>query len=546
MDLFSTSLEIISLIYETTVFIREVTAEIKEYGSAKRDISERLEHELVFVETFTDVCFGEERGLLRDSRVRDSVKRDVQHCLDALSQALGAYRVEASKFAGVVPEIAGDAKDMDAGAKKKWKFGNGMRTRCQTWRKKASPLEWALFGKEAMEALLLHYTEWTDRLRQTLSIILLLVGNSTPGFAASSQAVDLGVKEVSERQIRVHSQPPENYDALDGDMKDPVILKPKQELLRGVYEDKSGFDSMDVIVEIRQYDDAIALATSERDYDGAKALKEPLRRLTWLLQGPVDSDLSKQDAEEGYRMHTLSCLGFLDEPSKNRSLLLYRSPQVLLGTEETPTLHALIVGRPKLTLGGRFRTARALAATLLTIHTSGWVHKNICSRSVLMLPGSSNDLEKLPYLVGWDVARPLEASTSLHELFDLEPNLYHHQQRFGKPTHKFSNEHDIYSLGVLLLEIGLWKTMSTVFARPLEKNPRIDSTQQHTLFQRVSGMIGQLAAGSELKQEMGEGYAGVVQKCLSWRPNESQEDAVELSIDFRKQVVDALSKGSKL
>jgi hypothetical protein len=546
MDIFSTSLEVISLIYETTIFIREVTQDIKEYGSAKRDISERLEHELVFVETFTDVCFGEERGLLRDSRVRDSVKRDVQHCLDALSNSLSAYRVEASKFTGIVPELAGDLRDLDAREKKKWKFGQGMRTRCQAWRKKASPLEWALFGKEEMEALLLHYTEWTNRLRQTLSIILLLVGYPTPGFAASSQAADLGVKEVSERQIRGHSQPPENYDALDGDMKEAVICKPGQQLIRGVYEDKSGFDSIEVIVEIRQYDDAIALATSERDIDGAKELKEPLRRLTWLLQAPVDSDLSKQDAEEGYRMHTLSCIGFLDEPNKTRSLILYRSPQVLFETQETPTLHALILARAKLTLGGRFRTARALAATLLTIHTSGWVHKNVCSRSVLMLPSSVNDLESLPYLVGWDIARPLEAQTSLHELFELEPNLYRHQQRFGKPTHKFSNEHDIYSLGVVLLEIGLWTTMSTLFARPLEKNARIETTQQHALFKRVGGMVGDMATGLELKREMGEGYAGVVQKCLTWRPSESQEDAVELSIAFRKQVVDALSKGSKL
>ncbi|KAF2242362.1 hypothetical protein BU26DRAFT_555589 [Trematosphaeria pertusa] len=550
MDLFSTSLEIIHLVYTTTIFIRDVTQEVKGYGDAKRDISERLEHELVFVETFSDVCFGEERGFLRDTRVRDSVKRDVKHCLDALNKALAAYRAEAWKYAGAVPDLVDQsAEDLtklelkDEG-KKKWR--DGMKARCQVWRKKAAPLEWALFGKEEMEALLVAYSEWTDRLRQTLSIILLLVGTPTLEFAASAQAANLGVKEVSERQARVVSKPPEEYDALQGEMKNPVVAKPGNGLIRGVYEDESGFDSVDVVVEIRPYEEALSLAVSERNYDEARELKEPLRQLTWLLQSPMDSNVSTQDAAEGYRMHTLSCMGFLDEPSKNRSLILYRAPQTLPAAQDVPTLHTYVQKGAKPALGSRFLTARALAATLLTIHTSDWVHKNICSRSVLILPISEHATETLPYLVGWDVARPLEAGTSLHALFDLEPNLYRHQQRFGKPSQKFANEHDIYSLGVVLLEIGLWKAMSTIFARPLEKNPRIETTQQHALFKRVNGMIVDMAQGIELKREMGERYAAVVQKCLKWEPSQGQEEVVESSIRFRTEVVDALVAGCKL
>lgn len=555
MDLISTSLEVINLVYTTTIFIRDVTQEIKGYGDAKRDISEKLEHELVFVETFSDVCFGEERGFLRDKRVSESVKRDVKHCLDALNKALAAYRAEAWKYAGVTPEM-GEVQDateglekVDLGAKdgeKRKRFKEGMKDRYRVWRKKAAPLEWALFGREEMESLLAAYSEWTDRLRQTLSIILLLVGTPTPEFAGSDQAKDLGVREVSERQIRVNSSPPESYDALKGDMKDAVAAAPGGGLVKGIYEDESGFDEVEVLVEARAYDDALSLAVSERNYDEIQTLKEPLRQLTWLLQSPVDSNLSKQDAQEGYRMHTLSCMGFIDEPSKNRSLILYRSPQSLLNTPEIPSLHSTIVKGVKPMLGNRFLTARALAATLLTIHTSGWVHKNICSRSILMLPLSNDKLEMLPYLVGWEVARPLEAGTSLHALFELEPNLYRHQDRFGKPSQKFANEHDIYSLGVVLLEIGLWKTMSTIFARPIEKNPRIETSQQHMLFKRVNGMIIDLASGLDLKREMGERYADVVQRCLKWAPSGTKEEVIESSLSFRKQIVDALAPGSKL
>ncbi|KAF2462891.1 uncharacterized protein BDR25DRAFT_308091 [Lindgomyces ingoldianus] len=549
MDPFSTSLEIISLVYETTIFIRDVTAEVKNYGDAKRDISERLEHELVFVETFTDVCFGEDQGLLRDPRVKDSVKRDVKHCLDALSRASAEYRVEAEKYKGTVPDIADETAD--ALAKTDLKDGrkgvkDRMKARCEVWKKKAAPLEWALFGKEEMENLLATYTQWTDRLRQTLSIVLLLAGTPSPEFAASAQAANLGMKEVSERQVRVRGTPPEEYDALKGEMKDEITTNPGNGLIKGVYEDESGFDSIDVVVEIRPYDEALSLVLSERNYEATQALKEPLRQLTWLLQSPVDSNFSREDAEDGYRMHTLGCIGFLDEPSKNRSLILYRSPSVPSTAQGVPTLHNIICKAAKPSLGNRFRTARALASTLLTIHASSWVHKNICSRSILMLPVSSTDSENLPYLLGWDVARPLEAGTSLHGMFDLEPNLYRHQARFGKPFQKFSNEHDIYSLGVVLLEIGLWKTMSTIFARPLEKHPRIKTTEQHDLFRRVNGMIIDLANSPDLKREMGEGYAAIVRRCLAWETSGTHEDAVEHLISFRKTVVDALSPGSKL
>ncbi|KAH7128484.1 hypothetical protein B0J11DRAFT_613687 [Dendryphion nanum] len=493
MDLLSTSLEVIHLIYTTTVFIRDVTSDIKDYGDAKRDISEKLEHELVFVETFSDVCLDPERGFLRDNKVRDSIKRDVKHCLEALNKALAAYRAEAWKFAGVTPtmgeaddNLTQNLKNLDLKEEKK-RWRDGVKSRYQVWRKKAAPLEWALFGKEEMEALLLVYKEWTDRLRQTLSIILLLVGTPTSGFATSEQAKDLGVREVSERQTRVNSKPPDSYDVLTGSLQNPLPTNQINRIIQAIYEDEMGFDSISVLVETRPYDEPLALATSERNHDLIQTLQDPLRQLTWLLQSPLDSNLSKQDAAEGYRMHTLPCLGFLDEPAQNRSLILYRSPVALPPASPIPSLHASISNGSKLPLGSRFLTARALAATLLTIHTSGWVHKNITSRGILLLPSSTTDPSPLPYLVGWDVARPLEAGTSLHALFELEPNLYRHEQRFGQPTAKFANEHDIYALGVVLLEIGLWKTMSAVFARPLEKNPRIETSQQAVLFKRVGG-----------------------------------------------------------
>ena len=88
--------------------------------------------------------------------------------------------------------------------------------------------------------------------------------------------------------------------------------------------------------------------------------------------------------------------------------------------------------------------------------------------------------------------------------------------------------------------------MSTVFARPLEKNPRIEMSQQAPLFKRVNGLITELARGDDLKREMGEKYSDLVGKCLTWRASAGQEEVVENSIAFRKEIVDGLGLGCKL
>jgi hypothetical protein len=44
-----------------------------------------------------------------------------------------------------------------------------------------------------------------------------------------------------------------------------------------------------------------------------------------------------------------------------------------------------------------------------------------------------------------------------YETDELHENLYRHPAQWGSPTTSFNKLHDIYSLGVVLLEIGLWK-----------------------------------------------------------------------------------------
>jgi hypothetical protein len=154
-----------------------------------------------------------------------------------------------------------------------------------------------------------------------------------------------------------------------------------------------------------------------------------------------------------------------------------------------------------------------------------------------MLPRSLNDPELSPSFIGWGVLQPLEAT-----YFPLEPNLYRHHDRFGQPSSEYVNVHEIYSLGVVLLELGLWRTMASVFARRIEKSPRFSVAQQQDLFNRIHNATLNWANSVEIEREMGKCYARVVLKCLTWH----HQDPIDCMIEFRKQVVDALTAGCAL
>jgi hypothetical protein len=59
--------------------------------------------------------------------------------------------------------------------------------------------------------------------------------------------------------------------------------------------------------------------------------------------------------------------------------------------------------------------------------------------------------------------------TDLAANTEAEPNFYRHPVRQGYPKSPFKVQHDIYAPGVVLLEIGLWKTLSHIFKAQIEK-----------------------------------------------------------------------------
>ncbi|KAL6228738.1 hypothetical protein BDW75DRAFT_134466 [Aspergillus navahoensis] len=556
MDIFGTSITVMHEIYNITIFIRGVIADVKAYGPTKREIQDKLEHEFLFLKAFKAIFFDEE-AVMRDGYLHAALKNDVCNILNALRKALTEYGMLAAKHGllGIEYHLPDQASDQSSS------FSDRVKLRVKDLKR---TIDWALFDKEKITKTLAEYSEWTGRLRQTMSLVLLTLsalGNSPLGdFAKSTRAKDMGLRHVIDRQILATSKPPDDFHGLSGRIVEGSELLHSSDMRTAEYEDDWGRLEA-VVLEYRRYNRDLILAT-QFNLPNLDKVKEPVRNLAWILQNASFTDAHDNEfsaATNRLSIYALQCLGYIDQPEHHRTILLYQLPRsrTLPTDPKILTLHDWInasdsqglSGMPKPSLGNRFFLAYALCLTLLNIHCSGWVHKNISSRVTVIFPSARVTTHSkspccTPYLMGWGLSRPITGGTDLTADTEVEPNFYRHPVRQGYPEAAFKVEHDIYAVGVVLLEIGLWKTVNHIFNVQIEK-----ATKEGRL--PPPGVIRDALVGkarTAIASEMGDSYARSVEKCLTgdFGVDNNDYNRTTLSAAFRSMVLDTIAVGMKL
>ncbi|KAJ9603238.1 hypothetical protein H2200_012016 [Cladophialophora chaetospira] len=170
-------------------------------------------------------------------------------------------------------------------------------------------------------------------------------------------------------------------------------------------------------------------------------------------------------------------------------------------------------------LSERFEIAKGLARAVSYVHCFGFVHKNIRPETVLLLHDGNASLGH-PFLVGFEAFRNADGRTLRLGDSTWNLNIYRHPHRQGEIPHDdYVMQHDIYSLGVCLLELGLFVSFvvydedsipsctSSVFGLPAEalKAAKAIDVKEHLVS----------LARAELPKRMGSKYTNVVVTCLT-------------------------------
>ncbi len=214
-------------------------------------------------------------------------------------------------------------------------------------------------------------------------------------------------------------------------------------------------------------------------------------------------------------LYTLDCVGYVEDSSKNRYGIIHLGPRCGDGTIQTElppfrSLAALIEDQNSRTpdLDARFRLAKILAIALWSFHSLEWLHKTFCSLNILFFDDAqTTNAEKhslrSPYVVGFDSSRPDGLAEMTYDAkLGQAQDLYRHPESLGVWRQTYRKSFDIYSLGLALLEIGLWKSVKVI-----HKPKYSPAVFKEKILQALLPALG---------SKTGSIYRDVVARCLTY------------------------------
>ncbi|KAK6533718.1 hypothetical protein TWF694_002649 [Orbilia ellipsospora] len=153
----------------------------------------------------------------------------------------------------------------------------------------------------------------------------------------------------------------------------------------------------------------------------------------------------------------LQCYGLIKHRDPSTKALqaldvMYRAPE---GAEPPISLRQYLIQQPSVSITAIVQLAKELIKSVSYIHACTFVHKNIRPENILIFSNSQSPLGK-GFLLGFDKFRNINFQTSYFGDHAWHRNLYRHPQRQGPFVEdRYIMQHDIYSIGVCLLEVGL-------------------------------------------------------------------------------------------
>ena len=238
----------------------------------------------------------------------------------------------------------------------------------------------------------------------------------------------------------------------------------------------------------------------------------------------------------------LKCVAFYHDTAKHSFGMVYEFPPLSLPQATTPTaptpekvlslrniLHTVRSRADRPSLDTVFALALNLTTTVLAMHRANWLHKSISSYNIIFFPSRSPTIGAAmssPYFIGFNYSR-----LNLETAFTQGPSqqLEYQHPEYLKNRKKFCQEFEYYSVGLVLLELGLWL--------PLENITESIDGPPEGVAEEVLKRYGPV-----LRTYMGGEYAEAVRVCLSGEFGGSEKPA-EVREVFDRCVLQRIAAG---
>lgn len=329
---------------------------------------------------------------------------------------------------------------------------------------------------------------------------------------------------------------------------------------------------------LKQGGDAVEIpvVVEEMTIEPKHAKAENSDRLFRRLENVLSFSLGNTDTLSDFR--ALNCSGIYFDMAKELIGLTYRYPSNTTTTTTTVTtsssdgparvvsLAQLLTEHPDtvdykhdvvIGLDDRIQLARDLALAVSHFHQIGWMHKNLSPYNVLFFhdnataapPSAARSSPRppprhlalsAPALIGFSHSRPEHATVMSSKRYTTDPELraYHHPEYAGegggaeggsgsgRSPEAYRPEFDYYSLGLVLLELALWRPL-----REIVLDRRNRTVMKKHLLQRVVPFV---------TGPMGEAYMRATEACLSGVLGSGDGGSVQE--DFSRLVIEPLEK----
>lgn len=156
------------------------------------------------------------------------------------------------------------------------------------------------------------------------------------------------------------------------------------------------------------------------------------------------------------------CLGYYIDKSSKRFGFVFEPPPTAPHGVPPKSLLSMLGGEP-VSLRRRLQVALQLSQCLMLFHAVDWLHKGFRSANILFFTENDRALSQA-YITGFEYARRMTSDgTTTGPSADMDWAFYTHPDYLGpKRREGFKRTYDMYSLGIVLIELACWRPIHSV------------------------------------------------------------------------------------